>query len=154
MDVPECVEPAETSSDNKALATEPVASIVGIGPVRSPEPGARSPTGAASIHGAKDRDRPDRAGRGNRRTSGRSRAGRGSGSRHRKSAARAGRNGARGRPAPAAPRPKAAKPASRKRRARPAPKDDWQFFDPEETRFAALLAKLDEITGTDAARHS
>jgi hypothetical protein len=57
-------------------------------------------------------------------------------------------------PAPAASRPKAAKPANRKRRARPAPKDDWHFFDPEETRFAALLAKLDEITGTDAARHS
>ena len=57
-------------------------------------------------------------------------------------------------PVPAAPRPKAAKPASRKRRARPAPKDDWHFFDPEETRFAALLAKLDEITGTDAASHS
>jgi hypothetical protein len=57
-------------------------------------------------------------------------------------------------PPPAASRPKATRPANRKRRARPAPKDDWHFFDPEETRFAALLAKLDEITGTDAASHS
>jgi hypothetical protein len=57
-------------------------------------------------------------------------------------------------PAAAPPRPKAAKPANRKRRARPAPKDDWRFFDPDETRFAALLAKLDEITSTDAASHS
>ncbi|HEY6361161.1 MAG TPA: hypothetical protein VIX63_08655, partial [Vicinamibacterales bacterium] len=51
-------------------------------------------------------------------------------------------------------RPTAAKPANRRRRARPAPKDDWRFFDPEETRFAALLAKLDEITSTDVASHS
>jgi hypothetical protein len=57
-------------------------------------------------------------------------------------------------PAPAASRPKAAKPANRKRRARPAPKDDWHFFDPEETRLAARRAKLAEFTGTDAARHS
>ena len=57
-------------------------------------------------------------------------------------------------PPAAPPRPKAVKPANRKRRARPAPKDDWRFFDPEETRFAALLAKLDEITTTDGASHS
>ena len=53
------------------------------------------------------------------------------------------------------PRPsKPAKPAAKKK-ARPAPpKNDWNFFDPEETRFAALLARLDEITRHDAAQQA
>jgi hypothetical protein len=65
-------------------------------------------------------------------------------------------------PAPAvvaAPRPaKATKPAAKsasKKKPRPAtPKNDWNFFDPEETRFAALLARLDEITRHDAAQQA
>jgi hypothetical protein len=38
--------------------------------------------------------------------------------------------------------------ASRKkaRRKTKAVTEDWQYFDPDETRFASLLAKLDEIT--------
>ena len=54
------------------------------------------------------------------------------------------------------PRPsKPAKPAVKKKKARQAtPRNDWNFFDPEETRFAALLARLDEITRHDAAQQS
>jgi hypothetical protein len=56
------------------------------------------------------------------------------------------------------PRPaKAAKPVAKpaaKKKPRPATsKDDWNFFDPEETRFAALLARLDEISRHDAGGH-
>ena len=50
--------------------------------------------------------------------------------------------------------PKAAKPATKKRKKQAADKDDLSFFDPEETRFAALIARLDEITRTDALGHS
>jgi hypothetical protein len=47
---------------------------------------------------------------------------------------------------PAKPAPKKARPAT--------PKNDWNFFDPEATRFAALLARLDEITRHDAAQQT
>ena len=50
---------------------------------------------------------------------------------------------------------KPVKAAARKRKGRQATaKDDWNFFDPQETRFAALLAPLDEITSHDAVGHS
>ena len=54
-------------------------------------------------------------------------------------------------------RPRPAKPAkpAPKKKARPAtPKNDWNFFDPAETRFAVLLARLDEITRHDAAQQA
>ncbi len=50
--------------------------------------------------------------------------------------------------------PKPAKPATKKRKKPAAEKDDWSFFDPGETRFAALIARLDEITRSDAVGHS
>jgi hypothetical protein len=50
-------------------------------------------------------------------------------------------------PKPSATAPSPAPAARRKRRPRPAEQhEDWAFFNPEETRFAALLARLDEIT--------
>ena len=53
---------------------------------------------------------------------------------------------------------KAAKPVANpapKKKARPVPpKNDWNFFNPDETRFAALLARLDEITRHDVAQHA
>jgi hypothetical protein len=49
---------------------------------------------------------------------------------------------------------KPAKPAPKKRKKQAAQKDDWSFFDPDETRFAALIARLDEITRSDAVGHS
>ena len=45
--------------------------------------------------------------------------------------------------------PKLAAPAAKKRAAKQKPKpvqDEWGFFDPDQCGFAALLAKLDEIT--------
>jgi hypothetical protein len=48
---------------------------------------------------------------------------------------------------------KPAKPAPKKKARPSAPKNDWNFFNPEETRFAALLARLDEITRPDAGGH-
>ncbi len=48
----------------------------------------------------------------------------------------------------AAPTKEAAAPkksAPRQKKAKPV-QDEWGFFDPEQCGFAALLAKLDEIT--------
>jgi hypothetical protein len=52
-----------------------------------------------------------------------------------------------------APQQAAATPATsaergrrKKKKAAPPPQDEWGFFDPEQCGFAALLAKLDEIT--------
>src|SRR5688500_9843575 len=50
--------------------------------------------------------------------------------------------------------PKPRRPAPKKRKKQAAQKDDWSFFDPDETRFAALIARLDEITRSDAVGHS
>ena len=50
---------------------------------------------------------------------------------------------------PPPPQPKAAAPAAKKRVAKSKTKpvqDEWGFFDPDQCGFAALLAKLDEIT--------
>jgi hypothetical protein len=50
-------------------------------------------------------------------------------------------------PKPSATAPTPAPAARRTRRPRPAEQhEDWAFFNPEETRFAALLTRLDEIT--------
>jgi hypothetical protein len=55
--------------------------------------------------------------------------------------------------APAPPQTSAPKPAPK--RARPKPRrpieDQWGLFDPEQCGFAALLAKLDEISARDDA---
>jgi hypothetical protein len=48
-------------------------------------------------------------------------------------------------PAPAAA---AKKPTKRSKKGKPV-QDEWGFFDPEQCGFAALLAKLDEITDED-----
>ena len=46
--------------------------------------------------------------------------------------------------------PAAAKKAATKRLKKGKPvQDEWGFFDPEQCGFAALLAKLDEITDDD-----
>jgi hypothetical protein len=54
----------------------------------------------------------------------------------------------------AAPEPSAPKPPrpknSRKRRTKPV-QDDWGLFDPDQCGFAALVARLDEITDTNHA---
>jgi len=42
----------------------------------------------------------------------------------------------------------AKKPTKRSKKAKPI-QDEWGFFDPEQCGFAALLAKLDEITEED-----
>jgi hypothetical protein len=55
-------------------------------------------------------------------------------------------------PRPVAPRPAAAKPQPPARRVSRGPRpiqDEWGFFDPEQCGFAALLAKLHEITERD-----
>jgi hypothetical protein len=55
-------------------------------------------------------------------------------------------------PRPAAPRSAAAKPQPPDRRVSRGPRpiqDEWGFFDPEQCGFAALLAKLHEITERD-----
>ncbi len=55
-------------------------------------------------------------------------------------------------PPPRSPQPQeAAAPPAKKKAAKPKPKpkpvqDEWGFFDPDQCGFAALLAKLDEIT--------
>jgi len=55
-------------------------------------------------------------------------------------------------PRPATPRPAAGKPQASARRVSRGPRpiqDEWGFFDPEQCGFAALLAKLHEITERD-----
>jgi hypothetical protein len=47
--------------------------------------------------------------------------------------------------------PPSARPAKAGKRARPV-QDEWGFFDPEQCGFAALLAKLDEVTEADEGR--
>ena len=47
--------------------------------------------------------------------------------------------------------PPAARPAKAGKRAKPV-QDEWGFFDPEQCGFAALLAKLDEVTEADEGR--
>ena len=53
------------------------------------------------------------------------------------------------------PAQKAAQPATRAaqagKKAKPV-QDEWGFFDPEQCGFAALLAKLDEVTDADEGR--
>ena len=52
-------------------------------------------------------------------------------------------------PPPSSPQPKQKQAAAKKKIAKPKPKpvqDEWGFFDPDQCGFAALLAKLDEIT--------
>ena len=46
----------------------------------------------------------------------------------------------------AEPKQTAAKPARRTKKTPQPIQDEWGFFDPEQCGFAALLAKLDEIT--------
>jgi CheY-like chemotaxis protein len=52
--------------------------------------------------------------------------------------------------APAPQAPKTRKTNSRKRRTKPT-QDDWGLFDPDQCGFAALVAKLDEITDNNHA---
>src|SRR5262249_35711849 len=53
---------------------------------------------------------------------------------------------------PAPPSPRIDKSRKKKKRKGSAPvQDEWGFFDPDQCGFAALLAKLDEITEDDAA---
>jgi hypothetical protein len=41
-------------------------------------------------------------------------------------------------------------PPSTRQATKPAPvQDEWGFFDPEQCGFAALIAKLDEVTADD-----
>lgn len=57
-------------------------------------------------------------------------------------------------PVAAAPEPPPVAPVRRKQPAKPKKKpvqDEWGFFDPDQCGFAALVAKLDEITDADAA---
>ncbi len=63
-------------------------------------------------------------------------------------------------PAPSIPRaePKNPRPEPKKKDRKPAgskpAQDEWGFFDPEQCGFAALVAKLDEITEDNNAEHT
>jgi hypothetical protein len=57
-------------------------------------------------------------------------------------------------PAESTPPPAQPRPVNRRERKARAAQDEWGFFDPEQCGFAALLAKLDEVTDIEDGRSS